>query len=241
MSAAWRCEVKKLEFKKWVHKHERKLVIFAACVAVVTLLLKEIVREDLKDLKDSLSGANSTFVMRSNFAAIHSEVKDIAAHLYRMLNPKGDQGQKDQSAFFDIEDETDKTINHTDALKEEFDSMQDLLEAMDGTEEQYAQLEKFDGKVTDINNVLVQAIADYAIGVDKDPSRIRKIEDAEAGLEIDALKWEGDVLHDAQEKEKSRDTQYQTVTNVTYWLLGAAAVIGLLGRILDIKLGSAEE
>jgi hypothetical protein len=57
-----------------VKEHERKFVIAGALLAVVSLLLKEVVREDVKDIRDSLSGAKNMFLMRFYFLSLHREI-----------------------------------------------------------------------------------------------------------------------------------------------------------------------
>jgi serine/threonine protein kinase len=51
--------------------------------------LKEVVREDVEDLRDSLSGAKNMFLMRFYFLSLHREIVGFATHEEEFGGPEG--------------------------------------------------------------------------------------------------------------------------------------------------------
>ena len=82
--------MKHFSFRKFVRDHERTPIILGASFAACSLLLKEVVREDLRELKDSVEGAKNAFVVRSGFISLGRIIVEVGA-IVAKSNPQAPQ------------------------------------------------------------------------------------------------------------------------------------------------------
>jgi hypothetical protein len=212
------------QLRSFVKTHERTFVIGAAVLAVCALLLKEVVREDLKDLKDSLSAAKVMFAINTGFVGLHRDIGSSHG-----LTPNHWLDDSDTEA---LKQEEYRILSSIEVSEAELDNMRQLLEVM---------------KPSPTDDVMLKAAKHAKSAIEEEVEKAKQIVDSQKRLaklrEVEGFaeyenrrtfEFQEKMLSEAEEQERTRDKMYRVVTYITYELLVLAALTGLLGRILDV-------
>jgi hypothetical protein len=79
-------------FARFVRLHDRALVIIAIFVVIATFILKDIYRDDLRELRASISEAENMFRTREAFILMRKQLTDIQDRLANMPDQPVDGG-----------------------------------------------------------------------------------------------------------------------------------------------------
>jgi ElaB/YqjD/DUF883 family membrane-anchored ribosome-binding protein len=116
----------------FLKKHQRWISFIGASIVLVTFLLREVVREHLKDLADSLDQAQSVFSIRGQLSTTNDRLKWLQNHADFELTLKDiHRMAKTGPTFEDIKSGVDSTleqdISAIDDLKSTLDNLDRLL------------------------------------------------------------------------------------------------------------------
>jgi hypothetical protein len=218
-----------VHLRKFVKKHERKFVIVGAILAASSLLLREVVREDLRDLRDSLSGAKTIYIINTGFVSLYRQIAEPGGRLYQAINPAGETAEREEY----------RIVSSVEAFEAEIDNMEHLIKAIDPSPEDKATMARMEQESDAIESEFEKAarIEDNQ----KKVAALRQIEEKVQSEEQGSFTWEGSILNEAEVQEDSRTKTYDSVTHVTYGLLIVGTILSLLGQIMNVKgLAGAE-
>jgi hypothetical protein len=228
--------MKHFSFRKFVRDHQRNLIILGASMAACSLLLKEVVREDLKELKDSVEGAKNAFVVRSDFIALGRLIVEVGTVVAKS-NPQAPQaaGQAQNSDTPEnLRDDVElRLVGAIEVLEGEAGDVEDLLEVLGGTEEDKSRLQSLKQNLSHFESELESAVKARRSGDSGPATSLQKLLDEK---ESDTFRWVGHILDEAQDLERTRARRYKIVKYATYGFLIIAAILAFLSRVFDIRV-----
>ncbi len=220
--------------KSFMRKHGRELSIFAGILSLATFMVKDLVRENLKDLSDSLAHAQSAFEIRNGFTQLYRVIvgfeEERSGIGNQLLRRDGGTGRPE------VDDEAIKIVYHAEGLEAELDSVQTLLKAMGISDDDRAKVAKLNHDISKIEKDLEKAVS-VAGG---DPSKknmdlLRELHAKAEGSETEVFQWSNQVFEEATKQEEVREKRLKVVTYVMYFLLIVAAVFGVIGKALKVS------
>jgi hypothetical protein len=149
-----------------IRRHEGVVIIFGAFLLAGTFILKEIVGENLKDLKDSLDQAENSFRIRTEFLALREKMGVLGDQLTRLeaqntksnvvgVNTKGqgplpDDGPQMPSGLYGVNLLKDELR----PVEEEMQNIDDLVEKTPLSGESARQLQECRDHLTDVREAV---------------------------------------------------------------------------------------
>jgi len=226
-------------FRKFVKKHERQFAVAGAVLAALSILVKEVVREDVRDYRDALSSAKSTFLMQSDFLDLHRELVGLATHAPGYGAPFLDtEIGSNPDADSNLEALQVRIIGFVEAFEAELDNVDALFRSMDVSAENKKKLESLYNDAGEIEKSIEAAAKMQPASAQL--SQFREVQREAEKKEREAFVWVGQILTEADKQGHLRDTKYDRVKHITYGLLIFAALTGFLGTILNVKELKAE-
>ena len=214
-----------MRFRKFVKTNERRFIIAGAVLAACSLLLKEVVREDLRDFRDSLSAAKTIFIINTGFISLHNQIGvSHGQTINHAVEPSHNEAESEEEY---------RIISSAEAFEAEIENMERLLEVMDPSLDDKDMMKglKQTASAIEADFEQTEKMADEQ----KKLARLRETEKFSESWQQRSFGWQGKMLSEAEEQERSRDKTYHRVTYLTYVVLIVAAVMGLIGSILNIK------
>jgi hypothetical protein len=228
-------EKKESKLKTFVRQHDRSLVIIAGFIVVGTFILKEIVREDLKDLKASLSEAESTFRTRGEFILLRKQVKNLAENVFSMPHKAGIAKEPAPTVM----DEIVRLRDEGEAVSEEMDNISDIVEKLSLNSEERKNYEERKGEAAKASHAWEEILKSEIVPEEKRKRAVKTLAEAQ-NVEEGLLNATPEVIEKAREQETRKELTYAIVTWSSFVLFLIGSVMGLIGRIYGIKGAEAE-
>jgi len=212
-------------FRRFVKNHERGLVIAGSILAVVSLLAKEIVRDDVKDFRDALSAAKTMFIVNSGFVGIHQQIGALPGERSTpAFDPDVSAEEREQEY---------RVVAAIESFEAQVDDMETLLEVMHPSDHDKLMLTetKNDEGTVEREIERVMRIEDKKARM----AQLSKLEESATELEQKAFHWQGELLNEADAEQRSRNQTYELVNHLTFGLIVLGALLGLLGQIFNVK------
>lgn len=237
-------------FIKKLRRHNRVLTFVGALVVFGTFIMKDIMRENFKDLVDSLDKAESIYLVRA-------DIRHLETKLY---TPQGDPRQllKQQleQSLITQQGGLDALLKHGNRIRDENNSrsleLENILEFS-------AKLHSHEIEDLKRNTQLARVSLDNELQQWRDDlmksnydsetpgSRnhllavtLPKMWEEERRLDthIDAL--ERAVLEEGRKLKSKNEYWYKIATRASYFFYGLGWALGLFGRLVDVKTGAEE-
>jgi hypothetical protein len=231
----------------WCVKHKDLLVVVGGLIIVATFLVKDVLRDQEKDLVDAINSAESTYLIRDANLEVRKELDDIDANVTetrREMFLALPSGQKKQlggtglvPGFDGSQDRTVRLLGETDV---EVDNLSRLVAKASPTSEHlkefgelYWQWDKLrmkmfetplpllDQKPTEDPKVASQRRLEYYLAIRNINSRIRMV-----GAEI---------LDDAHYTKEKREHRVSVFAPISYVLFGLGVVVTVVSKLFGIE------
>ena len=230
------------ELRSFVRRYKWVTTLLGALLVFITFYVKDLKREELKDFVDSLSSAETSYLIRS-------DIQSINDRLSRTFDIKPEKGSLDAANL----DSGAWVVNMNGTLS----NLDTLLDA-EGDDADPAQepsssaLRKRLKELADQYNARIDSIAalpDAPAGMkDVAPSSIavelmrgiaRTIDDAK-NLSDEIRSFKDEVFKKANKLEEDKTKAYHRFTVLSTVLYSTGWLIGLLGQFLGAELTEAE-
>jgi hypothetical protein len=204
--------------RRFVKKHERAFVIAGTLLAACSVLLKEVVREDIKDFRDSLGAAKTAFVISKGFLTIHEQ---IGLSLRETSGTAADETKQS------------RIITLIEAFEAEVDNMGKIFKVMEQNpdDEQMFKSTKKISKMIGDELGQIRQLQDSPAKTDK----LTELEKFAGSWAQRTFNWQERILREAEEQESEREKTYKRVSYLLYAFVILGAITGLLGKILNVK------
>jgi hypothetical protein len=251
---------KESRLKSFLLKHNRSLTFIGAFIVFTTFVVKEGIRENLKELKDSIGNAKNVFMIREDFYILHDRLKAIQLGM-NVLS----EGQRTASADGDEGLSTRTVIERGVVLKTITDDQVEMASLLDNLQElmgkvavDAADLEGFRRRLDELMKLhydimisLQKAHREFLEGAQKEDGGRGELGQIDVGL-VRLLEKDGELLFEVEpvvektlrsavgEGEK-KERFYKICTWASYLLYTIGWGLGLVGRVFSVKgLGSGE-
>ena len=216
--------------KQYVRRNERLLVILGGFVVLTTFIVKDLVRENLKDLKDSLTETEHFVRIRAQFITVRKQLKAIDQRI-TVANPPQPATEHAIELGRRLFEEDAKLQDYKESIMEEMENVEELAAQLSLTKQDLGDLAKIREKADTV-------IADPYLSKAGDPEyvvpEITRRADRARDVEEDLFENIRGVLETAGEQEAIRERRYRYVNIASYVLLSIGALMSLLGRICGI-------
>jgi hypothetical protein len=212
------------KIRAFAQRNDRHIAIISGLLLLMTFIFKEIVRENVKESKDSLAGAENTFRIRSEFRLLHDEIKNVDTRL------RASDGKPHSSLGAEMTEQAAGLKEYGDAIDEDMENITDLALSMSFDKTDPQEFAAFlqgaeDVKKSEIPGTPFEAeIAATKAAADKFRS-----------FDEDLMTGKNSLLEEVRAMEKKRERNYRIVTWMSYFLFLAASAIGLTGKLMNIK------
>jgi hypothetical protein len=219
--------------RAFVKRHDRWLVILGGFLLITTFVVKEIVRENMKELKDSLAGAEQTFRVRAEFGSLHRELQVINSRLgSAQTSPSEPVKIPDNDTR--VREELEKLKERTRRIEEYMGTIDDLVQKMVLDTDDRKDYDKLQAQERLVVDSLQNIQNGTGVAEVKLPMIANGLNDADK-VEKQLSEVMVDVLPVARAEEESRERRYQYVSWVSYGLFLIGSVFSLIGRIVGIN------
>jgi hypothetical protein len=243
----WRGKVRKWgDIKSFFRRHNTRLIFFGALVVFTTFVIKDVLREQLKDLMDSVESAHSIFVLRHDTSMLNFRLQylqgtadALADKLVRSKMVTQDGLRKDATAKIVLLDEQldnlfvycDNVARLVEKLPEKMSMTHHLHDLVDATEHralhQRAILEHLrEGEELKT----LDSKSSSVVG-----TTILEIQNAIPQLDF-AIMTYGEMT--MREAERAKDVSKQTYgrwTRISYGLYALGWGLGLVGKLCSVQ------
>ncbi len=228
---------------RWVRRHKRALAFLGAFIVFMTFVIKDALRDQLKDAMGSMNEAKA-------FNGVLADTRRIRHQLARIEPPQ------EINAPVKISDKTDpliaETIRRVDAAKREcvrqlqnYDAVVGLAEALHGQSEADDTLEQIH-KAASALDELVGLELELRTG--KPPlSRVQEIRSKISDLISKATLGEawiedrtGGLMWLMALRKQGLERKYGQITWTSYWLYALGWSLGLAGRLVGVEVGGGD-
>jgi hypothetical protein len=229
----------------WMKKHERSIVIFGALGLVGTFILKEMVADSLKDFKDSVSEAESSFRARSEFmdlrkqiAIVEQRVRNMADVQDRVINktkPAKEMPQASEQSgahrvpYFEL-DYTGMRMPVDDKIA----NVEELLE--------YVKLPEEDAKRLQDDKAFLEKMLTDARALDQGNPSAKETEDKVLQMNVGVMLVDDHLgqlaprlLRLARDEERSRERQYGWCKRLNLFFFIAGVALAVVAKLYDFK------
>jgi hypothetical protein len=246
MSSAPRLASKPRPFVSWVRRYEHVFILLGAVIVFATYLVKDLLREDLKDLVDSIEIAKHSFKIRGDLVFASSEIltlEDQVADLKVAVN----QGKPDH-----LDDYSDEITGDLSILKEQLFAG---LYSLGNTLDLLKQLPHQEEKVKSVNELRLSILRTMdeeekfatAFNEGKKPNSEKIADEARAlrnkgcGFCVLCMDAANDAIKQAEAIKAEKEHTYRTWRLLSYWLYGFGWALGLLSALCGMKKFNVSE
>ena len=219
--------------RDFVKRHDRQLAIFGGFLLLATFVVREIVRENLKELKDSLAAAENTFRIRDEFMLLHRQLKAVDERMGKSENTSTLPLTITLDPSKRISEEQVKIAQLSEAIAEEMDNIGDLVEKMQLNPDDAKDYVKLVADTDDVKDSY-QKVMMRDGSMESKMLEMIKAEEKAQQLQHTLL-TDVRILEEAREQEHRREKEYRVVTYVSYALFLIGSALGLLGKIYGLK------
>jgi len=235
-------ETRQSSFRTFVSRHSKLLIFVGALIVFVTYLVKEGLRERLKDLVDSVDKAQSAFVAERE----NQQLSQRLAEIYRvgiisydnMHTPAPPPGQPYPITISTIMSHYQGAYDTEQRLENEWNAVDRLLEKMPKDQNREKQLNVLQTQLKAVQ----KADEDFRnTQSPRSPSELKENLNAAVSLEHQA--WDTEtaiqnfalsILKDSAEIKKRDETYFKIATWSSYLLYCLGWGLGLVGKLFGL-------
>lgn len=236
----------------FTQRHKTLLTVVGSFILVGTFFIREVLREEQKDLRDSVEAAESTFAIRADLGSLADEVfvNQRREDRYRIDPRRNFQGLPEQQlvhlkliADVFLEQEIDEhaltriagNLATTDQL---VDRLSGQLRKKEGSslEQLKKELERlrvdYDGTLKDAgisSSAISTRLSDDTLRRALD--RLRALEDGLGKVTANVDNLVKETLKDARAIRDKSETRYSIYTQISIVLYCIGAILGLIGHL----------
>lgn len=230
-------------FVRWLRKHHRLLTFVGALIVFGTFVVKDALREQLKDLVDSIDSAQSTYVVRMDISRIELYVKSLNRYV---RYGSSSQGETKIAQTESLKRDIDDLVGMTQYLAAQVGNINRLAQKLGS-----ANKKEVTNSIESINKQhedLRASVTDYVrLAENNDQSRL-----SEMSSKIDASwhtaetlvtstpQFAFNLLTSAREVSKRQEERYRFYTWASYFLYALGWSLGLIGRLVGVETGAGE-
>jgi hypothetical protein len=232
-------EAQESSFRNYVSRHSRLLIFVGALIVFVTFLVKEGLRERLKDLVDSIDTAQSVFVAERE----NQQMSQRLAEIYRisvvsydnMHNPAPQPGEaypitiatimSHYQGAYDAEQRLESELNAVDRLLEKMPTDQNREKKLNDVQTQFKAVQKNDEGFR--NTPSPHSTSELKENLNSAVSLEHQAWDTETAIQNLSLS----ILKDSGEVKKRDETYFKIATWGSYLLYCLGWGLGLIGKL----------
>jgi len=235
-------EAQESSFRNYVSRHSRLLIFVGALIVFVTFLVKEGLRERLKDLVDSIDTAQSVFVAERE----NQQMSQRLAEIYRisvvsydnMHNPAPQPGEaypitiatimSHYQGAYDAEQRLESELNAVDRLLEKLPTDQNRDKKLNDLQTQFKAVQKTDEDFR--NTPSPRSTSELKENLNSAVSLEHQAWDTETAIQNLSLS----ILKDSAEVKKRDETYFKIATWGSYLLYCLGWGLGLIGKLFGL-------
>jgi chromosome segregation ATPase len=248
----------------FLRQHQRVVTFIGASIVLATFILREVVRDHLKDLKDSLDQARNIYAIRAQLTTANKRVNHLQNHLDQqdalrfLKEKKEDKANTDQSLFDEMNVTALSTIDQDIPEVEDLQFAQDNLNRFLGKlpsreyPEQLSEIAEQLPKLKEQRNKLELAMdvcenvrapndrcsLDFLETMDKKSDEL----DIKLMLmRIDLDKISIPVLEDAERELARRERWYKYANIASIFLFVGGWLLSLIGTLYHVPTLASEK
>jgi hypothetical protein len=237
--------------KRWFQKHQGLLLILGTLIIVTTFIVKNVFREQLKDVVDSINAAENLYLIRDSNLELHEEIDQVDANVSRsrieilqaLPSAKKNQTQKDAWAA-DFDRNSQRLLRVINETYLETDNLARLVMKAPPTPEHMAQFTE-----------LYKQWGTLRIDLLKGDQAELNLEDFDSkaaynrNLKGYAAVWilnqklhlvGSMILDDAHEVKERKERLVRVFTPISYGLFILGAVLTFLSKLFGVETGGDE-
>jgi chromosome segregation ATPase len=226
----------------WMKSHERTITIFGALILAGTFLIKDIIGEDMKDLKDSISQSESIFRTKMEFLAVRNKLDFIQKDVSKVRDEidstkiKSSQQKPTRSAEESFWNSSEfQYIQMRLPIDKEVENIEELAE--------FVPMAKEDRKTVADDKKALETLEAEAQKLDQKKHAPQDLEDSMMSIELRASEVEiqlryisESLLSLAKKTEHEKEAYYKACKWGTVMCFVIGLAIALVGKIYDFEV-----
>jgi ABC-type transporter Mla subunit MlaD len=218
-------------FRLFLKRHRQSLSLVGALIVFSTFVIKDAIRQDVKDTVDSLQAAEDVFVTRSENQAAAMTLASIKAYVENLSN-------KTDSALDYLDDELSGVQEMVLQGKRNLDNLKRMIDKLPGTNAPLiSSLHKLEGNydaVFESTKTVSQGVADGLIRMERRAERIAAVGNQTSDLLIEIQTFADKVIETSDEVRKAEERKYRRYTMLSYFLYAIGWSLALFGRLFGM-------
>lgn len=241
----------------WLRRHETFLAAIGLLTVIATFVTKEVFRDNLKELADSVDRAQITYSLRLNIDSLRTDISHLDGRISSLRPSPGSAPSTDTTQLLEFAegvdncrrtvmenllnyevwtDEARQLVEHLPydkAVQQQLRSLQEGSAAFEA--EAKSLLQAIDRAVSDERLTVSAGLAPNPVPCNALPFALR----VQARLP-EASAFAGDQLERAEEVKKNAERRYRVFSIISYFLFGIGILLALIGRVYGIRSLGAE-
>lgn len=219
------------------NRHERNFILAGAFVVFLTFVVKDAIRDYLRDFGDSVDKAETAYLIRQDIGGVRGQLRDVVDMLPKAKTSKSDRLAIRMMTALNTSDSDRITMENNKGLWEKLPDRirQQDKKNLDAIESKLAEVENF---IFDMGGVAAKNAGTSHDNLEALPI-LDKIDDDEVDLTFQIYDFSLDVLKQARAVQSRNEHWYTIATYASYVLYFLGLVLGLIGRFQGIE-GVAE-
>jgi hypothetical protein len=250
-------KVERNRFIAFLRRHGQTVSFVGLSIVLATFVVKEVWRDNAKDLLSALQSAESTFTVRSEFTALRAQLNQLATDVQMVAADRHLEnyaGIRSGIAFYNgvlsgLFSSTHSTMDNMSISLRSFSRLIDELPAgrkrrmeklRDSCTDLLARYQKMEERIEKEWNKELNAI--NATSWDEREKKSAELDKAYSAATITSLynihlwselmKFEGKLIDEAKAASEERKRQYELYVSISYWLFAFGWLLALVGTSL---------
>jgi hypothetical protein len=241
----------------WLRRHEAFLAAIGLLTVIATFVTKEVFRDNLKELADSVDRAQITYSLRVNIDSLRTEIRYLDSRISSLKLSSSNAPPTDTTQMLEFADSFDNcrrtVMENLISYEVWVDEARQLVEKLPydkAAEEQLRPLQQgsaaFEAQAKSLLQAIDKAISDQtlAVGAGLAPNPL-PCDTLPFALRVQAHLPEASAfssrqLERAEEVKRNAERRYRLFSIVSYVLFGIGILLALIGRVYRIRGLGAE-
>lgn len=222
-------------FVRWMRRRQRLFVFLGVAVVFLTFIVKDALREQLKDQVDAIERAKTLYTVRADTSEILDQVGLGMGDM--ILNPQNSNDLRlryyiTHRKVVSVESKIILTLTNIYDLVKALDQpiISQMLPAINDLYEESKQYHARMDKLSPGGNSLSDADLDTA----------RSLYTELSHFDVSVFKMGLRVLDKAEEKKVADERHYRVATWASYFLYALGSGLALIGRIFGVETGAGD-
>jgi hypothetical protein len=250
---AWKNTVQKWQnIGNFFRKHSRLLTFFGALIVFVTFVVKEGVRERLKELVDSIDAAQSSFIIRGEVGEANAQLRDLANEVNKIYN----EAISIRENYPYVPDEGVDAEQLLGENARVVDNIKTLLDNISRLRERLPNQSAYDNQIEEIKKEMEASRKDSenvktSIAIDREPgiltgklsstlsndtkTLLGKVKGEMTELRSKSATLASQFLQQAEQVRQQEERSYEIYTWASYGLYFLGWGLGLVGRFFSVE------